>query len=120
MIWATFLLFLAFICSVGHLVYGFGTRAVLSFASEVLTGGDGLERWAVDGARGQADWIVGAAGFPASHREAWAEIVLDTEIWLAEIATAVAVMGLLTSFSSLLHFCTCCGRRRRQRRTRWP
>jgi hypothetical protein len=120
MIWATFLLFVAFISSVGHLVYGFGTRAVLSFASEVLTGGDDLERWAVDGARGQADWIVDVVGFPISHREAWGEIVLDTEIWLAEIATAVAVMGLLTSLSSFLHHCTCCGRRRRQRRTRWP
>ncbi|CAK0866655.1 unnamed protein product [Prorocentrum cordatum] len=119
MIWMTFLLFLSFLGSL--LVMAYGSYAPLfRLISETLLGDDSLLTFYQDFANAQAEWCV-QNGFAIAFAQAqWLEIFLQVELWLTLVFMCVVVIMIVTTISYMFHHTTCGGRKRKQRRTRFP
>merc|ERR1712032_1096946 len=93
---------------------------MLSVLSNHLTGSDSLTLLAEDFASAQADLAVQYGIAQKFAHEQFAEIFLECELWLLGVVFAIVLMWLATTLSYVAHTSTCCGRRKAQRRTRFP
>jgi hypothetical protein len=48
------------------------------------------------------------------------DVLLDTQVWVALVLGFLLLLVMSSSLSYVLHHCTCCGKRRKVRRTRFP
>mmetsp|Transcript_10751 Transcript_10751/g.29944 ORF Transcript_10751/g.29944 Transcript_10751/m.29944 type:complete len:1698 (-) Transcript_10751:367-5460(-) len=115
MVWMAFCVFTLFVASLANLMYGQGTRGFI----RMLGSESGLEG-ALDLARGQADWLIQQGLAASTEQEAWTTVILDTQIWVALVLGFLLLLVLSSSLSYVLHHCTCGGKRRKVRRTRFP
>jgi hypothetical protein len=122
MIWMTFLLFLSFVASLLVLVYG-SYVPLFADISRLLLGSEAI----IDGysslAGNQADFFIEFILWRADvsfARQEWLEVFLEVQLWLTLIFCVVMFIMFVTTASYMLHHTTCCGRKRKQRRTRFP
>jgi len=120
MIWATFFGFLLFIASLGNMLYGNGSQGVIYYLSQAVFGDRRLLDAAESVAGSQADLCVDLKLTTDDNQAAYAEMFLEVEAWIATVFIGVMVVMLITMVSNVIHHCTCCGRRRKFRRTRFP
>jgi len=113
MIWMTFLLFLSFVASLLNMVYGSYQPLFRAISPDVL------EAY-ITFAGFQADWCVQNEFAVAFARAQWVEVFLEVELWLTLIFFVVMFIMFITTISYMLHHTTCGGRKRKQRRTRFP
>jgi len=120
MIWATFFGFLLFIASLGNMLYGNGSRGLIYHLSQAAFGDQSLLETAESVAMSQADLCIDLRLTTDEYRAAYAEIFLEVEAWVVTVLLGVALVLVVTAMSNAIHHFTCCGRRRKFRRTRFP
>jgi hypothetical protein len=119
MIWMTFVLFLSFLASLLVMVYG-SYSPLFRAVSEGLMGDDRLLTFYEDVADAQAEWCMQNGLAVSFARQQWQQIFLQVELWLTLISVCVMLIMFVTTISYMLHHTTCGGRKRKQRRTRFP
>jgi hypothetical protein len=120
MIWATFFFFLLFIASLWNMLYGYGSEGTISALSQAIFGDGTLLDVAREAASAQADWCIELKLASEEFRDAYGIVFLEVEAWVVTVFIAVLFILFITAVSNCLHHCTCCGRRRQFRRTRFP
>jgi hypothetical protein len=120
MIWATFFGFLLFIASLGNMLYGNGSRGLIYIFSQAVFGDRRLLDTAESAAGIQADLCIDLTLITDEYQAAYAEMFLEVEAWVATVFIGVVLVLVITAISNAIHHCTCCGRRRKFRRTRFP
>jgi hypothetical protein len=119
MIWMTFVLFLSFLASLLVMVYG-SYSPLFRAVSEGLLGDDRLLAFYEDVADAQAEWCMQNGLAQSFARQQWLQIFLQVELWLTLVSVCVMLIMFVTTISYMLHHTTCGGRKRKQRRTRFP
>jgi phage host-nuclease inhibitor protein Gam len=112
MVWMAFTVFTLFVASLANLMYGQGS---LGFVRTL-----GLEDAVVSLTEQQADLIISLGFAMETDKKAWTTILLDTQVWVAWVLISLVLLVASSSLSYVLHHCTCCGKRRHLRRTRFP
>jgi hypothetical protein len=121
MIWMTFILFLSFIGSLFWLVYGAGYKGLLEMVGELVpTAGEWFYMAMVEIATEFADWCEGYGAVTAIYKQVFVDMFLNVQGWIFAMCLFFIVILVITSISHWLHHCSCCGRKRKLRRTRFP
>jgi len=121
MIWMTFVLFLSFIGSLFWLVYGPGYKGLFDVAGDLVpTAGEWFRDAMLEIAIQFADWCEGYGATTETYKHVYVDMFLNVQGWIFAVCLFFIVLLVITTISHWLHHCTCCGRKRKLRRTRFP
>jgi len=119
-IWCAFLIWLAFVISLFFLVYGVGTRPIMYGLFGLFAGDDMIMNCAKMGVADVVELLVLKAGLAPEWATDYEEMLFDVMLWIVGLIISVCMLWVITRISYCVHQCTCCGRRKPWRRTRFP
>jgi len=119
MIWFAFLLWVAFTISLVFLVYGIYTEEIIGGLLRLVMGDDSILNFGREAAHCVVELMV-ENNLAFEWREDYQKMFFDLLLWLVLLAAMGFVVWIVTLFSWYCHNCTCCGRRKSGRRTRFP
>jgi len=67
-----------------------------------------------------ADWCEGYGAVTGTYKHVFVDMFLNVQGWIFAVFLFFIVLLVITSISHWLHHCSCCGRQRKLRRTRFP
>jgi len=120
MIWFAFLLWVAFVISLIFLVYGIYTEQILGAFFRSITGDDGILKMVRQVAERFVQKLISQNSFEYEWKQDYEIMVFDCLLWLLLLALVIFVVWMLTAISRFCHTRSCCGRRKVERRTRFP